>query len=93
MESANNEILDQVRKLNQKFSQIEVENSAVKQINSLLSKRLVDTERHCGKNGQYPRRECLLSGGYSKCLPFSKRLVVKYLHVTLRHAIVLTMAK
>ena len=65
MESTNNEILDQVRKLNQKFNQAEVENSAVKQTNSLLSKSLVDTERHCGENDQFSRRECLWRGGYS----------------------------
>ena len=47
VESANNKILDQVCQLNQKFSQIETENSIVKQANSLLSKRLVGTERQC----------------------------------------------
>ena len=35
VESAKNEILDQVRQSNQKFSQLAVENSAVKQANSL----------------------------------------------------------
>ena len=35
VEFANNEILDQVRQLNKKFSQLAVENSAVKQANSL----------------------------------------------------------
>ena len=53
VESANNEILDQVRQLNQKFSQLESENSIVKQANSLLSKRLVDMERQCWENAQY----------------------------------------
>ena len=50
VESANNEILDRVRQLNQKFSQLESENSIVKQANSLLSKRLVDMERQCWAN-------------------------------------------
>ena len=59
MESANNEILDQVCQLNQKFSHIETENSIVKQANSFLSKRLVDMERQCWANAQYFRRECL----------------------------------
>ena len=59
VESANNEILDQVRQLNQKFSQLESENSILKQANSLLSKRLVDMERQCWANTQYSRRECL----------------------------------
>ena len=59
MESANNEILHQVRQLNQKFSQLESEDSIVKQANSLLLKRLVDMERQCWANAQYSRRECL----------------------------------
>ena len=59
VESANNEIIDQVRQLNQKFSQLESEYSIVKQANSFLSKRLVDMERQCWANAQYFRRECL----------------------------------
>ena len=59
MESENNKILDHVRQLNQKFSQLEAENSVVKQANSLLSKRLVDMERQGWGNAQYSRRECL----------------------------------
>ena len=55
VESANNEILSQVRQLNQKFSQLESENSVVKQANSLLSKRL---ERQCWANAQYSRKMC-----------------------------------
>ena len=47
VESPNNEILNQVCQLNQKFSQLESENSVVKQANSLISKRLVDMERQC----------------------------------------------
>ena len=50
VESSNNENLDQVHQLNQKFSQLESENSIVKQANSLLSKRLVDMERQCWAN-------------------------------------------
>ena len=98
MESTNNEILDQVRQLNHKFSQLESEKSIVKQANSLLSKRLVHMERQCWANVQYSRRECLELVGIpdsgqnnelgDKVLPFSKRLVVKYLHMTLSHAIV-----
>ena len=41
------------------FSQLESENSIVKQANSLLSKRLVNMERQCWANAQYSRRECL----------------------------------
>ena len=59
VESANNKILDQVRQSNQKFSQLEAENSVVKQANSLLSKRLVDMEKQCWTNAQYSKRECI----------------------------------
>ena len=59
VESANNKILDQIRQLNQKFSQLEAENSVVKRANSLYLKRLVDMERQCWANAQYSRRECL----------------------------------
>ena len=38
VESASNKILDRVRQLNQKFSELESENSVVMQANSLLSK-------------------------------------------------------
>ena len=38
VESANNEILVQMRQLNKKFSQLGSENSVVMQANSLLSK-------------------------------------------------------
>ena len=57
--SANNEVIDQVSQLNQKFSQTKSENSIVKQANSLLLKRLVNMERQCWANAQYSRRECL----------------------------------
>ena len=47
VESANNEIIDEVRQLNQKFNQLGSEDSIVKQTNSLLLKRLVDMEKQC----------------------------------------------
>ena len=34
-------------------------NAVIKQVNSLLSKRLVDMERQCWENSQYSRRECI----------------------------------
>ena len=46
-------ILEEIRKLNDKFSQLESENVVIKQANSLLSKRLVDTERQCWANAQH----------------------------------------
>ena len=65
MESANNEVVDQVRQLNQIFSQLESENCIVKQTNSLLSKRLVDMEKQCWANAHYSRKECLEVVGIS----------------------------
>ena len=56
-------ILEEIRKLNDKFSQLESENVVIKQANSLLSKRLVDTERQCWANAQYFRRECIEVAG------------------------------
>ena len=55
----NDLILEEIRKLNDKFSQLESENVVVKQANFLLSKRLVDMERQCWANTQYSRRECI----------------------------------
>ena len=55
----NDLILEEIRKLNDKFSQLESENVVIKQANSLLSKRLVDMERQCWANAQYSRRECI----------------------------------
>ena len=59
VESANKIISDQVRQLNQRFSQLESENCIVKQANSFLSKRLVDMKRQCWANAQYSRKEFL----------------------------------
>ena len=55
----NDLILEEIRKLNDKFSQLESENVVIKQANSLLSKRLVDMERQCWAKAQYSRRECI----------------------------------
>lgn len=41
----NDLILEEIHRLNYKFSQIESENTVIKRANSLLSKRLVDMER------------------------------------------------
>ena len=48
-----------IRKLNDKFSQLESETVVAKQAHSLLSKRLVDMKRQCWANTQYSRRECI----------------------------------
>ena len=62
----NDLILEEIRKLNDWFSQLESENVVVKQANSLLSKRLVDMERQCWANFQYSRRECIEVVGIPK---------------------------
>ena len=51
----NDLVLEELRELNDKFSQHESENVVIKQANSLLSKRLVDMERQCLANAQYPK--------------------------------------
>ena len=51
--------LDKIRKLNDNFSKLEVDVKIAKNINSLLSQRVVDLERQCWANAQYSRRECL----------------------------------
>ena len=50
VESANNGILEELCKMNPKFSQLETKNKVVKQANWLLSKRLVDMEGQCWAN-------------------------------------------
>ena len=51
--------LDEIRKLNDNFSKLEVDVKIAKNINSLLSQRVVDLERQCWANAQYSTRECL----------------------------------
>ena len=58
-EKKNDLILEEIRKLNHKFSQLESENVVAKQANSFLSKCLVAMERQCWANDQYSRRECI----------------------------------
>ena len=59
LDQANNKVLEEIRKLNENFSKLESELSVTKQVNSLLSRRLVNMERQCWANAQYSRRECL----------------------------------
>ena len=51
--------LDKIRKLNDNFSKSEADVKITKNINNLLSQRVVDLERQCWANAQYSRRECL----------------------------------
>ena len=48
-----------IRKLIDDFFKLESELFVTKQVNSLLSNRLVNMERQCKANAQYSRRECM----------------------------------
>ena len=61
----NDLILEEICKLNDKFSKLESENVVIKQANCLLSKQLVDMERKCWANAQYSKRECIEMVGIS----------------------------
>ena len=52
-------VLVEIRKLNESFSKLQTEVSLTKQVNTLLSNRLVSIECQCWLNAQYFRRECL----------------------------------
>ena len=54
--------LDEICKLND-FSKLEADVKIAKNINNLLSQRVVDLERQCWANAQYSRRECLETVG------------------------------
>ena len=51
--------LDEIHNLNDNFSKLEADVKIAKNINNLLSQRVVDLERHCWANAQYSRRDCL----------------------------------
>ena len=59
LNTASEEVLEEVRKLNNNFVKLESELSVTKNTNSLLQKRCVKLERECWANSQYSRRECL----------------------------------
>ena len=52
-------MLVEMRKLNESFSKLQAEVSVTKQVNTLLSSRLVSIERQRWLNVQYSRRACL----------------------------------
>ena len=56
---ANNKVLEQVRNLSDAITKLSSELSITKNVNTLLSSRLVTLERHCWRNAQDSRRECL----------------------------------
>ena len=59
MDAVNSQIMDQIRKLNEDFEKLQFELTVAKQVNSVLSERLVSMERQCWANAQYSRHECL----------------------------------
>ena len=59
LKSSNDEVLEEIRKLNVNFQKLESDISITKNTTSLLLKRVVDLERECWANAQYSRRECL----------------------------------
>ena len=62
LDEANNsktELLDEIRKLNDKFDKLQSDECVTKNVDNLLLSRLVDTDRQCWANAQYSRRECL----------------------------------
>ena len=63
MESLDDYLLQEVQHITDTFKHIESELSVIKNVNYLLSKRLVDMERQCWANAQYSRRECLELAG------------------------------
>ena len=54
-----NDALEEIRKFNENFVKLESEISIVKNVNTLLNKRVIDMERQSWANAQYSRRECL----------------------------------
>ena len=47
MDAVNSQIMDQIRKLNEDFEKLQFELTVAKQVNSVLSERLVSMERQC----------------------------------------------
>ena len=56
LDQANSKVLEQIHKLNDNFSKLESEPSVTKQVNSLLSTRLINIEHQCWANAQYSKR-------------------------------------
>ena len=64
--------MEELRLLNEKFEKLEADIATARNANSLLSSRLVDTERQCWANAQYSRRETLEIAGLPKTLTNDK---------------------
>ena len=61
--NVNTDALEEIRKFNENFAKLESEINIVKQVNTLLNKRVIDMARQCWANAQYSRRECLEVSG------------------------------
>ena len=59
----NNDAPEEIRKFNKNFVKLKSEINIVKNVNTLLKKRVIDMERQCWANVQYSRRECLEVAG------------------------------
>ena len=59
LDEANNKVLEEVCNLSDTITKLSSELSITKNVNTLLSSRLVTLERQCWANAQYSRRECL----------------------------------
>ena len=56
---SNTKILEEIRKLNDKFTNPESQLLVAKNVDSVLPQRVIDLERQCWVNSQYSRRQCL----------------------------------
>ena len=72
MEPSNAKVLEELKFLNDKFDKLEADVAIAKKAKSLLSSRLVDTERQCWANAQCSRRETLEIVGLPKSLTNDK---------------------
>ena len=54
----NTKTLQEVRKLNDKFTNLESQLLVTKNVNYLLQQRVINLERQCWTNAQYSRRDC-----------------------------------
>ena len=66
LQEVNNNVLVEMRKLDESFSELQAEVSVTEQVNTLLSSSLGSIERQCSLSTQYSRRECLDIGIPSK---------------------------
>ena len=63
MDSVNNALVAELRKMSEGFDQMKSDLSVTKKVNTLLSERLQTMEKQCWANAQYSRRECLVISG------------------------------